>query len=93
MTDVYVEDPDCETELGAVQRLRAEVGRAAHKLERAVQDARDNALYETRYLSHAARRRINAHLGLATAIALGLGVGLGLLAALVVAMRDGDARR
>ena len=95
MTDVYIEGPDddYETQLGAVQRLRAEVGRAAHKLERTMLDARDNAIDETRLLAHAARRRINANLGLSAALALGVGLGLGLLAAMIVALNDRGPRR
>lgn len=89
MTDVYIEDPDdgYGAPPGAVERLRAEVGRAAHRLERAVHDARDNALDETRYLAHVARRRINSQLGLYAAFAFGAGLGLGLLAAMVASLR------
>jgi ElaB/YqjD/DUF883 family membrane-anchored ribosome-binding protein len=94
MTDLYIEDPDdYDAQLSAVQRLRAEVGRAAHKLERAVLDARDNAVDETRFLAHAARRRINANLGLSAAIALGVGLGLGLLTAAIVALNNRGVRR
>ena len=85
MTDLYFEDPD-DTDLNAVQRLRAEAGRAAHRIERALIDARDNAIGETRYLAHAARRRINANLGLSAAVALGVGVSLGLVTALIVSL-------
>jgi len=92
MTDLYIEDPDeYDSGLNAVQRLRAEAGRVAHKLERALVDARDNAIGETRYLAHAARRRINANLGLSAAVALGVGVSLGLITALLVSL--GRSRR
>lgn len=95
MTDVYIEGPDddYDAQLGAVQRLRAEVSRAAHKLERAARDARDNAIDETRLLAHAARRRINANLGLSAAVALGVGLALGLATALIVALNDREPRR
>lgn len=89
MTDVYIEDPDDEygAQPGAVERLRAEVGRAAHRLERAVHDARDNAIDETRYLAHVARRKINSQLGFYAACAFGAGLGLGLLAAMIASLR------
>ncbi len=92
MSDVYIEDPDgrLRRRFGTVQRLRAEVGRAAHRIERAVHDARDNAVGETRYLAHMARRRINSQLGLYAACAFGAGVGLGLLAAMIAALRARD---
>lgn len=92
MSDVYIEDPDddYDARFGTVQRLRAEVGRAAHRLERAVHDARDNAVGETRYLAHMARRRINSQLGFYAACAFGAGVGLGLLAAMIAALRARD---
>lgn len=91
MTDVYIEGPDeYEEHLTAVQRMRAEVSRAAHRLERALHDARDDAYDEARYLAHMARRRINQQLGLSAAIAIGVGLGLGLLAAMIVAYRSRD---
>jgi len=91
MTDVYIEGPDeYEDHLSTVQKMRAEVGRAAHRVERALHDARDSAYEETRYLAHMARRRINSKLGLSAAVAVGVGLGLGLLAAMIVAYRNHD---
>jgi len=45
MTDVYIEGPDeYEEHLSTVQRMRAEVSRAAHKLERALHDRRPSTV-------------------------------------------------
>ncbi|HWA88504.1 MAG TPA: hypothetical protein VG889_00605 [Rhizomicrobium sp.] len=88
MSDVYVEEPmDEAPHVGTLRRLRLELARTTHRLERAIQAQASNAVDETRFLMLKTRKRINARLGTAAAIALGTGLALGLLAALAARSR------
>ena len=52
MTDVYTEDTDdYETQLNALERLRAELARLASDLEHRVQASASDMMDETRFLA------------------------------------------
>jgi hypothetical protein len=93
MTDVYTEDTDdYETQLNALERLRAELARLASDLEHRVQASASDMMDETRFLARKVQHRINAQLGTSALVAIGAGLVLGLLAAALLAHRAGRQR-
>ncbi|HWA02403.1 MAG TPA: hypothetical protein VG819_02640 [Rhizomicrobium sp.] len=87
MSDVYIEDPE-ETEVGALEHVRAELSRIASQLERKLQSSASGALDETRFLMRKAQHRINSRLGPSALVAICAGVVLGLAAAALLASRS-----
>jgi hypothetical protein len=88
MTDLYTEDADeFEAPISALERLRAELARAASQLEHIVHDSASNVMDETRFLALKARHKINSRLGVSALIAVGSGLALGLLAAALSSRR------
>ena len=93
MTDVYTEDTDdYDAPQGALDRLRADLRRLAHQLERRVQSSASDVLDETRFLARKAQHRINTQLGTSALVAIGAGLVLGLLAAALFAHRSSRGR-
>lgn len=89
MTDVYIEDPDdFGSQPGAVALLRAEIARAASRLEQRIQASASDIKDETLMLARRAQHKINSRIGVSAAIAFGVGVGLGLLAAALLSHRS-----
>ncbi len=88
MTDVYTEDnDDYETQIGALERLRAELARLASDLEHRIQASASDMIDETRFLARKAQHRINSQLGTSALIAVGMGLVLGLVAAVLFSRR------
>jgi hypothetical protein len=93
MTDVYTEDTDdYETQLGALERLRAELARLASDLEHRIHASASDMMDETRFFARKAQHRINSQLGTSALVAIGAGLVLGLLAAALFAHRASRGR-
>jgi hypothetical protein len=91
MSDVYTEEPE-ETEITALDQIRAELRRIGSELERRVQSSASDVMDETRFLMRKAQHRINSQLGGSALIAICAGIVLGLAAAALLSSRSSRER-